>query len=151
MSPTGFTHANIEVTIATALKEYVRPQKLGWILAGEVGIYTRRNPDRVRGADVAFISRERLPSRPQFSFLEVAPELIVEILSPHDPWQQVRQKIEEYFSIGVERVWIVEPENRAVLVFRSPTEAQEIGEDGALRGEGPLAGFALSLADLFAE
>jgi hypothetical protein len=44
-------------------------------MAGEVGIYTRRNPDTVRGADVVFISKERL-LRPTRGFLEVAPELV---------------------------------------------------------------------------
>ncbi len=151
MSPTGFQHGDIEVTIASALKEFVRPRKLGWVLAGEAGVYTQRNPDRVRGADVAFISRKRLPHRPKQVFLEVAPELVVEILSPTDRWDQVRQKIEEYFSIGVERVWIVEPDKRDVLVYRSSLEATAVREGETLTGEGVLEGFALAVADLFAE
>lgn len=151
MSPTGGEHGAIEVYLGGELSSFVRARRLGWVLGGEVGIYTRRNPDRVRGADVAFLSRNRLAHRPGKKFLDVAPELVVEILSPDDRWEEVRQKIEEYFAIGVERVWIVEPENRSVLVYRSVTEMERLAEADTLEGEGPLAGFTLPVASLFAE
>ena len=108
----------IESRLASALSFFVQQHDLGWVLAGEVGIYIRRNPDRVRGADIVFLSRERWPEGPSEGFLEGSPDLVVEIMSPNDRWQEVRQKIVEYFSIGVRWVWIVEPENRAVLVFQ---------------------------------
>lgn len=148
-APTGFEHGWIEVSLAYALRAFVRERNLGWVPGGEVGVYTHRNPDTVRGADVAFVSRQRHPQRPSKGYLEVAPELIVEVLSPDDRWQDVRQKLEEYFAIGVERVWIVEPKNRAVLVYRSPTEATRFGLPDTLEGEGALAGFTLPLAALF--
>lgn len=65
----------------------------------EVGIYTRRNPDTVRAADGAFISDERYAQPKQtHGFLDVAPDLIVEILSPDDRWSEIKQKLREYFS-----------------------------------------------------
>jgi Uma2 family endonuclease len=115
-----------------------------------VGIYTRRNPDRVRGADIAFLSRERCPGRPPRGFLDIAPELVVEIMSPSDRWQEVRQTLAEYFAIGVHWVWIVEPDNRTVLVYRSATDLRQYGPEDTLVGEGMLAGFTLVVAELFA-
>lgn len=149
MSPTGGEHAHIESQLDFELKLFVRGKKIGWVLVGEVGIYTRHSPDRVRAADVAFISRERLPAGLVRGFLDVAPELVVEIMSPTDRWQDVRQKIEEYFSAGVIWVWVVEPENRTVLVYDSPTEARKFIEGESLLGEGVLEGFALDVAGLF--
>src|ERR671932_216210 len=81
MSPTNSEHGFVEFTMGSALEQFVRPRKLGWVMGVEVGIYTRRNPDRVRGADVAFISRQRMPKRPRRAFLEVAPELVIEVIS----------------------------------------------------------------------
>ena len=72
-------------------------------------------------------------------------------MSPEDRWQDVREKLADYFSIGVEHVWIVEPQNRKVLVFSSPTEVEEYGEEDILRGEGILSDFAIGVAHLFAE
>ncbi len=111
---------------------------------------TRRAPDTVRAVDVAFISRIRQPKRPT-TFLTAAPELVVEIVSPSDRWDGIRQKLAEYFAAGVERVWIVEPGPRTVLVFRAVTAFSELGEGDTLRGEGVLSGFELPLAELFAE
>jgi len=46
MSPTGHPHGYIEVNFSIALGLFVRQHKLGRVLSGEVGVYTRRNPDR---------------------------------------------------------------------------------------------------------
>ena len=59
MSPTGDEHGAIEINIGAELLTFVRSHKLGKVRVGEVGIYTHRNPDTVRGADVLFISNER--------------------------------------------------------------------------------------------
>lgn len=150
MSPTGGRHGLIELNLGAALQRFVRQQNLGWVLTGEVGIYTRRHPDRIRGADIVLLSRERWPHGPPAGFLEGAPDVVVEIISPNDRWQDVRQKLAEYFALGVLQVWIVEPDNRIVAVFRSSTALHQYGEHDTLRGEGWLQGFTLEVADLFA-
>ena len=118
MTPTGDEHGTIEFNLGSELRVFVRRQRLGRVTGGEVGIYTRRNPDRVRAVDIAFISTSRL-AEPVKGYLTVAPDLVVEIMSPDDRWQDVREKLTEYFTIGVTWVWVVEPSNRKVLVFRS--------------------------------
>lgn len=150
MTPTGDEHGMIEFNLGSELRAFVRQRKLGRVTGGEVGIYIRRRPDRIRGADIAFISTERL-AKPVRGFLEVAPNLVVEIMSPEDRWQDVREKLADYFSIGVEWVWIVEPQNRKVLVFSSTTDVTEYDEDETLHGDGVLAEFAVKVSDLFAE
>jgi Uma2 family endonuclease len=149
LSPTGGRHGIIESRLASTLSFFVQQHNLGWVLTGEVGIYIRHNPDRVRGADIVLLSRERWPEGPSEGFLEGTPDLIVEIISPNDRWQEVRQKIAKYFSIGVRWVWIVEPENRAVLVFRASRDFQPFGAEDTLVGEGMLEGFTLPVASLF--
>jgi len=149
LSPVGGEHGFIEFNLGAELRAFVRQHKLGWVTGGEVGIYIRRNPDRVRGADIAFISNETTSERPQ-GFLEIAPDLVVEVMSPNDRWQEVHEKIEEYFTIGVGQVWVVEPRNRAVRVYRSVTEVQRLGEGDMLQGEGVLAGFELPVVEIFA-
>ena len=150
MSPTQAEHGMLEALLTATLYTFVARRQLGWIVSGEVGFYTRRAPDTVRAVDVAFISRIRQPKRPT-TFLTAAPELVVEIVSPSDRWDGIRQKLAEYFAAGVERVWIVEPGPRTVLVFRAVTAFSELGEGDTLRGEGVLSGFELPLAELFAE
>lgn len=149
MSPNGWQHGRLESQLNWHLKNFVTTHDLGEVLVGEVGIYIRREPDRIRAADVAFISKKRLETITSTSYLDTAPDLIIEIISPADQWEQVRQKLEDYFAIGVSHVWIVEPKNQTILVFRSPTELKKYEGADVLVGEGVLDGFTLSLDDLF--
>lgn len=149
MTPTAWKHGRIELRLAARLDAFVSGRGLGWVMTGEVGIYTARDPDRVRGADIVFLSRARAPTEPSAGFLEAAPDLVAEIVSPSDRWQDVRQKIDEYFAIGVEQVWIVEPENRLVVVYSSATTANRYAEEDVLDGTGAVAGFQLAIRDLF--
>lgn len=149
MSPANWTHGRLVARLTGALSEYAASHRTGEALSGEVGIYTHRDPDTVRGADVAFISNERLADVQSRSFLDVAPELVVEVISPGNTWQEMQEKLEEYFKAGAEQMWIVEPKPRRVLLYRDATTAEALGEGDTLRGEGVLAGFELPLTDLF--
>ena len=149
MGPTGSEHGRIEIALGARLDSFVREKRLGWVLGGEVGIYTRRNPDRVRGADIAFLSRERAPEGPPRGFLEKTPDLVVDIMSPGDRWQEVQQKLAEYFEIGVGQVWLVAPESREVLVYDSPGQLRRLGEGERLAGDGVLEGFEVEIEELF--
>lgn len=149
MTSPGGEHGRLELGLAFELETFVRQRGLGRVLTGEVGIYTRRDPDSVRGADIAFYSYERMPGEFPSGYLEIAPDLVVEIMSPSDRWSEVREKVEEYFSIGVWQVWIVEPANRTIFVYRSPVDVQRLGETDTLVGEGVLEGFSLPVARIF--
>lgn len=151
MTPTGGEHGRIEANIGAELLAYVRSHKLGKVLAGEVGIYTRRNPDTLRGADVLFISNERYAQQKSPGFLDVAPDLVVEILSPNDSWIEVTQKLREYFAIGVRLVWVADPQTRSVHAYRALTDVREFTENDDLPGDDVLPGFSVKVAQLFEE
>ena len=151
MNPIGRSHAYVAANLSMALNQFVRQHKLGEVLVGEIGIFIQRKPDRIRAADVVFVSKERLAQTTASGYLMTAPDLVVEIISPTDRWQTVRDKLEEYFAIGVQRVWIVEPDTRAVLVYRSVTEMSKLGEGDTLLGEGILEGFVLPVVEIFEE
>ena len=150
MTPTNPTHGRIEANVAAALKHFVRSQNLGVVMAGEVGIFTARNPDTVRAADVLFLSHERDARRkPPQGFLDVAPELTVEILSPTDRPDQVRRKVGEYLAAGVCQVWLIDPASRTVQVHRDRGEPQSLAPGAVLTGGDVLPGFELPVDDIF--
>ncbi|RMH21388.1 MAG: Uma2 family endonuclease [Acidobacteria bacterium] len=151
MSPTGHLHGFIERNFCAALSAIVHPrggEPLGRVLVGEVGIYTSRNPDTVRGADVAYVSNQRLARVRSQSYLDVAPELVVEIVSPDDRWTAIVEKLDEYFAIDVELVWLADPRRQIVLAYRSTTEVEELGADDYLTGGDVLPGFRVRVREL---
>jgi len=149
MSPTGNEHGAYEGNFYFALRSFVQAEKLGKVQVGEVGIYTRRNPDTVRGADVLFISSARYAQQEAPGFLEIAPDLVVEILSPNDRWSEVMEKLHEYFNIGVRLVWVADPRSRSVYAYQSVTDVREFAEEDVLVGDDVLPGFAVKVAELF--
>jgi Uma2 family endonuclease len=149
MSPTKSTHGATESNFARILGTFVHERDLGQVQVGEVGIYTRRNPDTVRGADLLFISRERLAQATPGSFLDVAPELVVEIMSPTDRWTEVKKKLREYLAIGTKVVLVVDPEEKTVSVHRSLTDVRELAVGDALAIEEVLPSFRVDVAELF--
>ena len=152
ISPTGSRHGIIEGNFFEAIKGFVRQHKLGKAQSGEVGIFTRRNPDRVRAADVLFISNERYAQlKDREGYLDVAPELVVEILSPDDTVQKMTQKLREYFAVGVRLVWVADPDARVVYAYRSLTDVREFKDEATLMGDDVLPGFEVPVASLFEE
>jgi Uma2 family endonuclease len=149
--PTGDEHADVESELGMRLRAYGKETRRGRAVGGEVGIYIRRNPDTVRAADIVFISRER-DLRPRAKgYFEIAPDLVVEVLSPDDRMSRMREKLRDYFSAGVRVVWVVDPALRRVLVHRSLTDVTVLDDRQILTEEELLPGFSVPVAELFPE
>lgn len=149
--PTGYRHGNVEASLVTSLNIYLREHRLGKTFVGETGVYTRRDPDTVRGVDLAYISRERYAQVKSSSYLDVAPELIVEVLSPNDPWSEVHEKLAEYFAVDVKVVWVVDPKLKQVHAYQALDQIHIYKMGDTLTCEELLPGFHLSVAELFAD
>jgi len=150
MPPPGFEHGTVQVNISSLLNVYVRPRKLGRVTV-ESGVITERDPDSVRGPDVAFWSKERLPLdiKPK-GYPDVAADLCVEVTSDRVGLRRALEKLKEYFERGVRLVWIVDAEQRTVTVHRSVEEAEVLPESATLSGGEVLPGFQCKVADFFA-
>jgi Uma2 family endonuclease len=149
MYPTGDDHGAYELNVGAEVRDYVKSHQLGKVRVGEVGIYIKRNPDTVRAADVVFLTNERYAQKTKSAFLEVAPDLVAEIMSPNDSFSEVNQKLRDYFSIGVRLVWVLEPGEQRVYAYRSLTDVRDFGPDDLLPGDDVLPGFRVKVATLF--
>ena len=149
MPMAGRSHAQLVMWMGARLLAYAEETGRGRVLGGEAGVYTRRNPDTVRGADALFISHERYARCGPLTFLDVAPELVVEVSSSDNSPGEVAQKVEEYLSAGVDRVWVVSLPRGTIKVHRAGAEPETLAIGDTLRDEEILPGFSLSLSDLF--
>jgi Uma2 family endonuclease len=149
MTPTGFTHGGVELELGMSLGHYAKATGRGRVLVGEVGLFVRRDPDTVRAADLLFISNGRFFRQGPSPYLDVPPELVVEILSPDDRWSDVMEKLGDDFTAGVDRVWVVDPRLRKVFAYTSLNEVETIGEKDVLVDEEILPGYSCRVAALF--
>jgi Uma2 family endonuclease len=146
--PAAFDHGRVAMRIGSALHAYVEVHGLGAVLAAETGFTLFRGPDTVRAPDVAFVRTERLPQRGRRGFAELAPDLVVEVLSPGDGAGEVAEKIDDWLNAGCRLIWVIDPERRRARVHRANGSVHPLTADDALDGEDVVPGFRYPVADL---
>jgi Uma2 family endonuclease len=149
MAAPGFRHGRLQLRLGGRLDTFVEEHQLGQVTV-ETGVITERGPDTVRGPDVAFWSKERVPLGASIlAYPNVAADLCVEIRSPGDRRGEIRTKVREYLAAGVRMVWIVDPENRTLTIYRTPDQGTVLHEDAPLAVADVLPGFSCRVGDLF--
>lgn len=151
MAPAGFEHGRVAAAFVAALRAFVRPAGLGVVLSSETGFTIGRDPDTVRAPDAAFIRADRVPPREnRTGFVELAPDLVVEVVSTSDRATNVLAKALSWLDAGVRLVWVADPALRSVTVYRPDGLARIVrGQDAELDGEDVLPGLRLPLAEVF--
>jgi Uma2 family endonuclease len=136
--------------IVTLLKLFAEPKGLGYV-AAEVpvlGIFGR--PNRHRRPDVVYVSRATLPEMPlKGDLTNVVPDLIAEVVSPHDAAEEVETKILQYLMAGVKVIWVVYPETKVVRVHHADGAMLLLNLAGTLDGAAALPGFTCQVVDIF--
>lgn len=146
--PAGFRHGVIASAIGARVRDHVVKHGLGVTVAAETGFILRRNPDTVRAPDVAFITRDRLPPHDTRGFAELAPDLVVEVLSPDDRPGEVLAKCADWLRAGCRLVWVVDPERREVRVYHADGSVAAVGESGVVEGEAVLPGSSCAAGEM---
>ena len=148
--PTGYEHSRIVMNLGILLGAFTKPLKLGSLTASDSGVWLERDPDTVREPDIAYFSAEKLPMDTRVTgYAEVAPDLVVEVVSPNDSLREVNDKAVMWLSYGVRLVWVVNPDSRIVDVYREGLAASTLTDDDTLDGLDVLPGFTCAVRDVF--
>ena len=155
VSPAGGRHGQIALELGARILIHVRAHRLGIVLDSSTGFrLPGRKPDDhdVRSPDLGFVAAGRLSQdQAPVGFIELAPDLAVEILSPDDRRREVLEKVGEFLDAGTRLVWVLDPEKRVAAVYRSLTDVRQMGENDSLEGEDVLPGFSCPLREVFGE
>ena len=108
------------------------------------------DPDKVRKPDACFVRRGRLvPDEPPEGFITIAPDIVVEVVSPTDYYYDVERKVEEYLEAGVSVVWVINPDTRSVKVYAQGAGVMKLDDKEELTGGDVLPEFRCAVASLF--
>lgn len=150
MAPAGGEHGLVAHEIGRQLGNFIFDRELGRVFGAETGFKLSTDPEVILAPDAAFIRTARLPAREAMrGFMPIAPDLVVEVVSPHDRYSDVRLKIDTYLEYGVRLVWVLEPRRRTVTIHRPNGTTTVLAGKDALDGEDVLPGFQVSVAALF--
>lgn len=144
--PPGFQHGQIMLRLGAQLLRHVEAHDLGVVVVGDPGFQLAADPDTVRGPDIAFIRRERMPSPAPTGFAVFPPDLVIEIRSPSDRPGDMLGKVADWLGAGVRLVWVIDPAHHLVHVYREDDSATIVGTDGSVDGEDVVPGFSCPVA-----
>lgn len=145
------THGYVGNNLAVEITIFVRQHRLGRVFNNDTLIRIRRNPDRMRGADLIYLSYAKLASDVKVpeGAMTLVPELVGEVKSPSDTWPEVFAKVDDYLTLGVNVVLVVDPLKQTILVCRKNQPQESFGEANTLTIPDILPGFSVPVASLF--
>jgi Uma2 family endonuclease len=143
----GARHGRVQTRLARYLDVWADENRLGAVFV-ESGFVLSDSPPTVRGPDASFVAGHRLPQAGDHPYPRLAPDLVVEVISPAERPAALRQKVADYLAAGVRLVWLVDPQRRSVTILRPSRERRTIGMGDGLDGEDVLPGFRLPLGTL---
>ena len=144
-------HGEVVAGITAMLVLWARTNK-GFSVATGPGTKLGRDPDVLRGPDVGVVRRERIPAgKGADGWLDGGPDLAIEVLGDTQTVAEAMTKGLQYLGGGSQRVWLVDPEARRVVVLSPPNAVRVCAEDDTLEGEDVLPGFACRVAELFGD
>jgi Uma2 family endonuclease len=150
MAPAAAKHGKYAMRFGSRLDVYVTEHKLGTVFAAETGFVLARDPDTVLAPDIAFVRADRLPSEDEWDgYLAIAPDLVVEVLSPSDTARSVLDKVLFYLDAGTRLVVTLDPTRQITIVYGPDRVGRILRRDETFDGGDVVPGFRLPLADLF--
>ena len=150
MPPPTPRHGQICGEVHFQFRVHVDQHDLGHVLCHDSGVITERDPDTVRGADVSCYSSAKVPKGPiRRGYLDVSPDLVVEVRSPDDRWSDILTKVDEYLQVGVGIVVVLDPDPETAHVFRPDRGPQELGRDDELTFPDLLGEFRVAVRRFF--
>ena len=150
MSPAGGEHGAVIFNLSILLGQHIKANNLGQGFGAETGFKIASDPDTVRAPDIAFVRRERIPSTGVHeNFWPIAPDLVVEVVSPGDTFQEVEDKMEQWLAAGTSAVWVVNPKRRSVSAYRSMTDVTRLSDADELDGGEVVPGFRCKVSEIF--
>ena len=150
MSPAGGQHGRIAMKIGRMLGNYVAENNLGEVFAAETGFLVSTNPDTVRAPDAAYVNTAAFEQLEEVhGFLPVAPDLVVEVVSPSDTSSEVEEKANSWIGYGVGLALVVDPGNHSIRAYRKRGVIQTYFTGDTVDASDVVAGWKFAVDEVF--
>ncbi len=149
MPPTGGISGNRELRAGAYLFSWVESHDLGEAFSSNTGF--RLTNSAVRSPDAAFVAKDRLPQgwdEGEDRFLDLAPDLALEIRSKTDSLSRLQAKMQEYIANGVKLGWLIDRQNQQAFVYHSDLSITQYPATAVLSGGDVVPSFTLPLKSL---
>jgi len=150
MSRPGERHGFVAGNIARLLGNYTFARRRGYVCGNDTGVLWERDPDTVRGPDVMYYAERRRSRDLSPRYSDQVPLLVVEVVSPNDRPSKVTARAGKFLDWGVKVVWVVDPEDSTLTVYRANQTPTVLQPDEEVKDEETLPDFHCRVGDFFA-
>lgn len=148
LEPPDSEHGTVVLNLSKALAAYVH-ESLNGYPCFDLGLLLETAPDTVLYPAISyFFTGERFAEADK-EYTDTVPGLVTELLTSRARKHNLEQRIGFYLARGVQTIWLIDPQQRAVFVVDRTAARQRLTEFEHLNGEPLLAGFQIKVADLF--
>jgi Uma2 family endonuclease len=150
MSPAGGRHGRLAYRIGLMLGKHVEAHQLGVVLAAETGFRIASEPDTVLAPDVSFVNQKRYDEiEDDLGYLPLAPDLVVEVISPSDRYALVEAKVLAWLDAGCKLVVVVDPEQETLHCYRTRSRIEIFQRGEVVDCSDAVSGWTLSVTEIF--
>ena len=150
MPPPGAYHGKSASRVGRRLADHVDDNDLGEVYISEVGFLIGSNPDHVRAPDIAFVRREREEEVGEVhGYFPGAPDLAIEVISPHDRYPEVDEKVNDWLEAGTRMVIVINPRRREVRIHTPLADAIVLTPGDTLDGGDVVPGWRIPVRTVF--
>lgn len=151
MSPTGGETGSYNSEINADFVIWNRQTKLG--ICFDSSTCFKLPSGANRSPDVSWIEQARwdaLTPEQKQKFPPIAPDFVLELMSPTDSLKDTQGKMQEYMNNQVKLGWLINRKTRRVEIYRQGQEVEILECPTELSGEDILPGFVLKLQTVWA-
>jgi len=150
MPPTGWETGNKNAEINRQLGNWSRQDGTGKIAESSTGYKLPTGADR--SPDASWVQKARLAQlslEEKKRFLPLCPDFAIELRSPSDDLETIKAKMDEYMACGLRLGWLIDPEEKAVYVYRAGQPVQKLENANEISADPELPGFVLDLREVW--
>lgn len=147
--PPGVLHGVLCARISHLLWQFAIKRQKGWVCSNDTGLLVKRDPDTVRGPDIMFFDQNPKKQDLSSKFSERIPQLLIEVLFPEDRPGRTNRRIEQYLQREVPLVWLVNPEEEVITVYRPHEHHYVLDSSQEITGEDVLPDCRFRVEEFF--
>ncbi|NEO78502.1 Uma2 family endonuclease [Moorena sp. SIO4G3] len=150
MSPTGSETGGRNFDLIYHFAKWVKQDGTGKGFDSSTGFKLPNGANR--SPDVAWVKLERwqrLTRKQRRQFAPICPDFVIELCSPNDRVEDLKNKMEEYIENGARLGWLIDPDHRQVYIYRPDALVEQLDNPSTVSGESVLLGFVLTMAEIW--
>ncbi|MEH2022708.1 Uma2 family endonuclease [Nostoc sp.] len=151
MPPTGSETGNRQGNISGQLWVWSEQDGTGITFSSSTGFKLSTRAEC--SPDASWIKLERwnaLSPEQQRKFAPICPDFVVELKSPSDNLQTLKEKMEEYMNEpGIQLGWLIDRKQRKLYIYRPGLSEECLDNPATVSGESVLPGFILNMSKVW--